>query len=282
MKSLHVAPGLRLVIARGDAADYRRLSRFHYRASAPGIPWLVLAARRASGRAVGVLVASYPALNGWWREVAWPAQFGRNISRLNREVRVISRVIVDPRWRGLGVAAELVRHYLRHHATAKTEAVAAMGDVSPFFARAGMVELRRGPEPRAAALATALAREGVRVERLIEREYAAQVASRPGVMRRVRAWARAQASTRRSARAPGLVLLAAFAARALEGSIAYVAQRGVHQRGETHAQEGKQARTPRRGSRPAQDRRRAPGLAPRMLRDRGARHPVDRGTRRAL
>lgn len=282
MRALRVAPNVRLVIGRGTTADYRRLARFHYRAGTPGLPWLVLVARRPTGEPVGVLVASYPALNGWWRQAAWPSRFGCHISRLNREVRVISRVIVDPRWRGLGVASGLVRHYLRHHATAKTEAVAAMGDVSPFFARAGMRELRRGPEPKAAALSLGLGRRGVCVHRLIEREYAARVALRPGVMARVRAWARGQASTRGISAGPGWVLLASLAARALEGSIAYVAQRGVYHTGGTDGKEGKHICTPLHGSRAAQDRRRVAGLAPRELRDRSAGHPADRGPRRAL
>ena len=59
---------------------------------------------------------------------------------LNRQVRTISRVVIDPPWRGAGLAVRLVRFALKHPEpeVQLTEALAAMGRVSPFFERAGM------------------------------------------------------------------------------------------------------------------------------------------------
>ena len=54
-------------------------------------------------------------------------------------MRTISRVIVDPRCRGVGLAVRLVRHALEDATTPYTEAIAAMGRVHPFFEKAGMV-----------------------------------------------------------------------------------------------------------------------------------------------
>lgn len=62
---------------------------------------------------------------------------------LNSEVRCISRVVVHPQWRGLGLAVKLVRHALETMTTPYTEALAAMGRVHPFFKLAGMAEYRR-------------------------------------------------------------------------------------------------------------------------------------------
>ncbi len=73
----------------------------------------------------GVLVVSMPTLNGRWRHAAWPdvdwAAGGRTAAarRLNLRVRTISRVIVEPRCRGMGVATKLVRSYLAGPLTAR-------------------------------------------------------------------------------------------------------------------------------------------------------------------
>jgi len=108
--------GVRLAIGEGDWDDYKALERYHYVAGAPAVPVLTLRAC-ARGHLAGVLVVAMPTLNGAWREQAWPGRYTsgdkrRDTARLNREVRTIARVIVDPRFRGLGVARRLVRAYL--------------------------------------------------------------------------------------------------------------------------------------------------------------------------
>lgn len=135
-----------IVIGPGTIAEYDALSRFHYRASRPATCAAVLAARE-QGELVGVLVVSMPTLNGRWRELAWPGRYSggdrrADIVRMNRELRTISRVVVDPRFRGMGVGARLVREYLRLPLTPATEAAATMGVCCPFFERAGMVRVR--------------------------------------------------------------------------------------------------------------------------------------------
>jgi N-acetylglutamate synthase-like GNAT family acetyltransferase len=66
---------------------------------------------------------------------------------VNRHVRTISRVIVHPQFRALGIASQLVRRILQDCPTRYVEAVAAMGAVHPFFERAGMTRV----EPATAA-----------------------------------------------------------------------------------------------------------------------------------
>ena len=68
------------------------------------------------------------------------------LGRLNAEVEWISRVIVHPTYRGCGLAVRLVRHALATAPVPVVEALAAMGKIHPFFARAGMqpVGLFRG------------------------------------------------------------------------------------------------------------------------------------------
>jgi GNAT superfamily N-acetyltransferase len=159
-----------LRISPDAADDFRHLSRFHYRTSRPAAFVHILRAHDADAPLdappIGVLAVSMPTLNGRWRDLAWPGRYAgpdRRCAarRLNRELRCISRVIVDPRRRGCGVATALVRAYLHAPLTPATEAVAAMAACCPFFRRAGMTEYALAPSPRDARLADAIAAAGL-------------------------------------------------------------------------------------------------------------------------
>src|SRR5690606_4340339 len=113
--------------------------------------------REQTREVVGVLVRSLPRLDGSLRDVATGGRYRglrphERAAMLNREMRVISRVVIDPRYRGLGLAVRLVRHALDHAETPYTEALAAMGRVNPFFERAGMTRYERPHHPAHARL----------------------------------------------------------------------------------------------------------------------------------
>lgn len=188
---------------------------------------LVLTARAPHGPA-GVLVVSMPTLNAGWRDRAWPgwrpAGEGRRESaaRLNAGLRTISRVVIDPRFRGMGLAAALVREYLRRPLTGRTEAIAAMGRFCPFFARAGMREIGPVEGSHAARLACRLAREGHEPSAWLERGAAERAAGHdPALVLRLRAWARASRGTRRWAGVEPGELLVRTALRLEARPIAY-------------------------------------------------------------
>lgn len=152
-----------LPIVPGDRADYHALKAHHYRPGHPATMMRILAVRdpeptasdRFTGRAarprsVAVLIESLPTLSCRLRDEALGGRYGHlppkpRATLLNQEVRCISRVIVDPRYRGLGLAVRLLRHALATAATRYTEAIAVMGKVSPFFERAGMTPYQRQP-----------------------------------------------------------------------------------------------------------------------------------------
>src|SRR5882724_8632387 len=124
-------------IIPGRPTDYAPLARFHYRAQRPATCVHTLSAiDRTNGELVGVLTISMPTLNGPWRRLAWPRLFrdhrstprtkGSDAARVNRHLRTISRVIIDPRYRALGIARRLVEAYLESPLTRCTEAIAAM------------------------------------------------------------------------------------------------------------------------------------------------------------
>lgn len=151
-----------ITIEAGVPADLAPLARFHYAAGRPGPIAHVLRAVDDS-EVVGILVASMPTLNGRWRSVAWPGDYDTpdkraNARRLNHDVRLISRVIIDPRYRGRGLAVRLVRAYLDEPATVRTEAVAAMAHACPFFEHAGMRRVDLPPSKADSKLLRALGR----------------------------------------------------------------------------------------------------------------------------
>ena len=224
-------PARRLVVEHGSLDDYAALARHHYRAGPPatcaGVLRMVDPHDGLGGGPVAVLVASMPTLNATWRELAWPGRYRTgdkraDAKRINAELRTLSRVVVDPRWRGLGVAGRLVRAYLADPLTVATEAVAAMGTVCPFFASAGMRAYRLPPSRRDARLADALAGVGAEPWELLDDERAGRLAGLTLIERELRLWARASKATHRFAEKP-VHELVKLAALSTDGMVAYAA-----------------------------------------------------------
>jgi hypothetical protein len=60
------------------------------------------------------------------------------MAKLQREISAISRVVVHPKYRSIGLGAKLVSDTLARAGTPCVEAVAVMARYNPFFERAGM------------------------------------------------------------------------------------------------------------------------------------------------
>lgn len=234
----HPADDLR--IARGSIRDYDALARFHYRAGRPATSVLVLVLRAAPGTALarhldtpaGVLVVSMPTLNGLWRARALPElPRGRPADAaawINAHLRTISRVVIDPRFRGLGLARGLVAAYLRDPLTDHTEALAAMGAFCPFFEAAGMTPHPCPVSPADARLVRACARAGV-----LPIDLPRRLSRRgdPSLEHALRRWAASSRRTHRRADDPPIEL-ARLAARCLDTRpVAYVHRAGQPVRG---------------------------------------------------
>jgi GNAT superfamily N-acetyltransferase len=221
-------------IAPGTRQDLRALAPLHYRAGPPraiardrrGRP-AILAARDGAGRLAGVLCVCMPPLNARWRSLAWPddpapADRREAAARCNALVRRIARVIVAPAHRAQGVARSLVQAYLRHPLTPRTEALASMGPVCPFFEAAGMVAYPLPPSRRDARLLDALFAAGLEPCALLAPGRALEaLADHPFLEREARLWANASVATRRHVGAAAHELLALGACRASQRPVAY-------------------------------------------------------------
>ncbi len=210
-------------IVAGSQGDYDGLARLHYRATGPATVERIFAAiDDATGELAGVMLTSRPTLNGSWRRRAWPGRFdigtkGERARLINTELRTISRVVIDPRYRGIGLARRLVRHYLDAPDTICTEAVAAMGPVCPFFERAGMTPFPLHDQARDVRMRTRLGELALAVDDLL------RPIEEPGELARaLRIWARKSAATRRFASGPIETIARAAACALIAPPTAYV------------------------------------------------------------
>ena len=131
----------------GTVAEYESLTRHHYRAKRPATFCQIVAATyvdpSASTRVIGVGVLSWPVpmLNARNRHFALPTGYGVRLRFANAQVRTISRVIVHPQFRALGVATALVRELIARCPTRYVESSAAMGRYATFLGAAGMTPI---------------------------------------------------------------------------------------------------------------------------------------------
>ncbi len=162
-----------LVVERGGVSDYESLAGYHYRGR-PCRPFAGVyvmrrrcgAVRLAEGPA-GVIVYVNPPANHALRNAATGGVFSRigdrreQLRAINRKIRTIARVIVEPRYRGLGLAARLVRETMGLMGVAMIEATAAAGGSHSFFGRAGMRRYDWDAPAAAVRMESALASVGI-------------------------------------------------------------------------------------------------------------------------
>jgi len=170
-------PG-RLSIERGSPRDYFALEHFHYARKRPATwagVWVVryddapfsglgvppdqfreVAPPKRSGgtpkprsRIVAVGVLSYPVPRCLPRErylgLAPATRYTQHVPFVNRTVRTISRVVVHPQFRALGLSTLLVRRMLDECPTRYVEASTVMARAHPLFDAAGMKRIDPPP-----------------------------------------------------------------------------------------------------------------------------------------
>jgi len=146
-------PG-RLRLRTANTADYHVLAPFHYRTGRPATWARILAVtyapdragRREEPRVVAVGVLSWPTAVSRPRRIAFGlegAGYAAQIAFANRHVRTISRIIVHPQFRGMGLARLLIGRLCTACPTRFVKATASMADAHPMFERAGMRRLPR-------------------------------------------------------------------------------------------------------------------------------------------
>ncbi|MEM0006803.1 MAG: GNAT family N-acetyltransferase [Candidatus Bathyarchaeia archaeon] len=130
-------------IEQGTTADYKALSQFHYRSSHLPPPRKIFAMKREE-ETCGVIVYSHPPPTMFGRSQVWKG----NHQQLQEQVSTITRVIIHPKYRAIGLGTKLVKETLPLAGTPYVETLAVMAKYNPFFERAGMQKIAESkPNP---------------------------------------------------------------------------------------------------------------------------------------
>lgn len=130
----------RLRIEPGALRDYASFADLHYRQRdhIGCVDKVFILRDGVGGEVLGVVVYGHSPLELSLRNEATDGRFIRNASLLNREMRILRRLVVHPDLRGCGLGRWLVAHTLPMVGTRYVECLAAMGLVNPVFEKAGM------------------------------------------------------------------------------------------------------------------------------------------------
>ncbi|MBN2020000.1 MAG: hypothetical protein JW749_07235 [Sedimentisphaerales bacterium] len=173
-----------LEIVAGTKADYKSLARYHYREHQLG-PYCAIYALKGRFRTstrfetVGVIVYATPTAGAQMRDAATGGVLRgldkcTRLKLINKNIRTIRRVIIEPRFRSLGLAARLVSDTMPLMNVPFIEALAVMGQVNPFFEKAGMTRLDPSVSPDCARLIAAFGAVGVDEQDLIDPDVVQQ------------------------------------------------------------------------------------------------------------
>jgi ABC-type lipoprotein export system ATPase subunit len=124
-------------ITRGSNEDWRKLCAFHYRNHRAGAIRKILTLRR-NEEICGVIVYSYPPPACFGRRLALPKT---PLKELNKKLSMISRVVIHPKYRTIGLGSKIVKDTLPLVGTEYVEMTAVMAKYNPFAERAGMQKI---------------------------------------------------------------------------------------------------------------------------------------------
>lgn len=166
----------RLQIVPGDIGDYKALANYHYRDEKLGPYTAIYVLKDSTGTRrirAGVIVytTSRPCLE--LRSVATRNMFvgfdrSTQLALVNKFIRCIGRVVIEPRFRGLGLAVRLVRETMPMMNMPIIESLAVMGHINPFFEKAGMKAYTGKMSARCVQLIEAMSLVGIGKEQLFD------------------------------------------------------------------------------------------------------------------
>jgi ABC-type transport system involved in cytochrome c biogenesis ATPase subunit/GNAT superfamily N-acetyltransferase len=124
-------------VEEGSMADWRALAGFHYRSHRVPAPRKIFALKRGQ-ELCGVIVYSYPAVTCFGRRLMLPKM---GMKELNEKLSNISRVVVHPKYRTIGLGSKLIKDTLGLAGTEYVEMSAVMAKYNPFAEKAGMQKI---------------------------------------------------------------------------------------------------------------------------------------------
>jgi ABC-type ATPase with predicted acetyltransferase domain len=155
-------------IEEGTYEDWKQLAGFHYRSHRLGAYRKIFKLTRGE-ELCGIIVYGLPTPIAYGRRKVLPKMSYRELCQT---LRTITRVVVHPKYRTIGLGAKLVRETLPKAGTPYVELVAVMAKYNPFAERAGMTRVAESrPEPKLLRAAEELASQGFNIHLLGSRRY---------------------------------------------------------------------------------------------------------------
>ena len=155
-------------VIEGTVQDWRMLACFHYRSHKIAGPRKIFCLKRGE-ELCGVIVYCYPPPTAFGRRLVLPKM---SIRELNEKLSIISRVVVHPKYRTIGLGAKLVKETLAKAGTPFVEMPAVMAKYNPFAEKAGMRKIAVQPPPKEALkIAEILKQLGFNIQLLGSEKY---------------------------------------------------------------------------------------------------------------
>jgi ABC-type ATPase with predicted acetyltransferase domain len=144
-------------VEKGSIEDYEKLKRFHYKSKdqKESIKPKDFFRLMYEDSLVGVIVYSNSYLNLKPRNMVFGERYVftpgdlHKARLINEEIARISRVVIHPKFRGIGLGESLVRETLTKVDVKVVEVLAVMARYNPFFERAGMLRVDYGRDETA-------------------------------------------------------------------------------------------------------------------------------------
>jgi GNAT superfamily N-acetyltransferase len=134
-------------VEEGSIKDWNVLAGFHYRSHRVPAPRKIFCLKRGWDELCGVIVYSYPASTSFGRRLMMPQM---SMKEMNQKLSSISRVVVHPKYRTVGLGSKLIRDTLSLAGTENVEMSAVMAKYNPFAEKAGMTRVAIQDPPKEA------------------------------------------------------------------------------------------------------------------------------------
>lgn len=136
-----------ITLTTGSRSDWSYFARWHYRSHHLGIVrYVTLMWFRDEPIGICVFTSAPLSLRGRNRFFGLRGKWSRlNFQTLNRQLVMLSRVVLHPSFRGAGLAAPFIRRSCESAPWPWIETLTEMGRLNPFFEKAGFTRVDAPP-----------------------------------------------------------------------------------------------------------------------------------------
>jgi len=167
-----------VTIEEGTIADYKKLSKFHYKNTKTNFPYKKVLVAKYKNDLVGVAVFSPPFLQTKGRTIKFEKKYSRMEKEVVKDINRLfvrgSRYVISPKYRACGLGQKLVvDSYPFIRENKYLEVITVMGKYNPVFERAGMekIEITEETDGPTIRLTNWMKEKGLKLEEIHNPRY---------------------------------------------------------------------------------------------------------------